>query len=421
MSSGYHKTVLENGIRVLSNRMPWVRSVSIGVWIDCGSRDEKPEENGTSHFIEHLLFKGTKKRSAREIALALESVGGSLNAFTGREHTCYYAKVLEEHTEIALEVISDILKNSLFRPADFKREKSVIIEEIMDTEDTPGELVFDLFMQSMWGQHPLSRPIMGTSTSIPRIRRKQILDYFHRNYTYSRVVIAACGRVDHRELVKSVERRFRFNRQVSQQTSHQGNLTTYPVKKVTRRESAQTHVCLGVPSFSFTHPQKYAALVLSNILGGGMSSRLFQRIREKQGLAYNVYSFSDFFKDSGVFGIYLGTNQKKLVPAVNSVLEELHLIKRNKISSKEMEHARYQLKGGLILGAESTAHQMNRLARHELFFREHVSLDKSISLIDKVKAKDVMQVANQLLDPDRLCVNVLGPVDKKILSRIDWR
>jgi predicted Zn-dependent peptidase len=421
MKERYRKTVLESGIRVISNEMPWVRSVSIGVWLDCGSRDEEPEENGISHLIEHLVFKGTKKRSARQIALALESVGGSLNAFTGREHTCYYAKVLEEHAGAALEVLSDILENSLFRPADFKKEKSVIVEEIMDTEDTPGDLVFDLFMQSMWGEHPLGRPIMGTLESVSSIKRKQVLDYFRKNYIYPRVVIAASGKVSHDKLAKDAEKRFRFNQQISEKSSPAENLIPYPVRKVTRRKSAQTHVCLGLPNFSFTHPRKYAALILSNILGGGMSSRLFQKIREKHGLAYNVYSFSDFFDDGGVLGIYLGTSPKKVVRAVNSILKEISSIKKNRISPKEMEHAKYQLKGGLILGAESTAYQMNRLARHELFFQDHFSLDKTISLIDKVRARDVMEAANQLLDWSKLCLTVLGPTDKKILSKIDWK
>lgn len=421
MIEGYRKTVLENGLRVVSNEMPWVRSVSIGVWIDCGSREEKPEENGISHLMEHLAFKGTKKRSAREIALALESVGGSINAFTGREHTCYYAKVLEEHLEVAIEILSDILKNSLFRPLDLKREKSVIIEEIMDTQDTPGDLVFDLFMESLWGKHPMGRPIMGTLQSVPGLRRKQVLDYFQRNYTYPRVVIAACGKVNHNKLVKGVEKKFRFNQQAAEKSREQKDLVPFPSKKVTKRKSAQTHVCLGLPGFPFTHPQKYPALILSNILGGGMSSRLFQKIREEMGLAYNVYSFSDFFKDGGVFGIYLGTNQKKLTSAVNSILKEILSIKRKNISRKELDHAKYQLKGGLILGAESSAYQMNRLARHELFFQDFFSLDRTISLIDKVKAQDVAEVSNRLLDWDKLCVTVLGPADKKILSKIDWQ
>jgi len=421
MRSDYRKTVLENGIRVVSGKMPGVRSVSIGVWIDAGSRDEKPEENGLSHFIEHLVFKGTKKRSAKEIAVALESVGGSLNAFTGREHTCYYAKVLEEHLEIALEIISDILKNSLFRPVDFNREKSVIIEEIMDAEDTPGELVFDLFMETLWGEHPLGRPIIGTLRSVSKLKRKQVFEYLHTNYIYPGVVIAASGKLNHDKLVKWVERKFRFHQHGPQRSSQEEDLIPRPDKKVTKRKSAQTHVCLGLPNFSFTHSQKYAALVLSNILGGGMSSRLFQKIREDLGLAYNIYSFSDFFEDSGVFGIYLGTNHQKLIPAIKLILKEFSSIKKKKISKKELEHAKYQLKGGLILGGESTTNQMNRLARHELFFGDYFGLDKTISLIDKVRSADVTEVADRLLDSERLCVTVLGPVNKKVLSKIDWR
>jgi predicted Zn-dependent peptidase len=421
VKSEYRKTVLKNGVRAVSLNMPQVRSVSIGVWIDTGSRDEKPEENGISHFIEHLIFKGTKKRSAKEIAVALESVGGTLNAFTGREHTCYYAKVLEEHVEIALDILSDILKNSLFRPADFKREKSVIIEEIMDSEDTPSDLIFDLFMESLWKKHPLGRPIIGTLQSVSKIKRKQVFDYLHRNYTYPRVVIAASGKINHHKLVRVVDRKFKFNTPPAAENPPKENLTPHPTKKVVKRKSAQTHVCLGLPNFPFTHSQKYAALLLSNILGGGMSSRLFQKIREELGLAYNIYSFSDFFDDAGVFGVYLGTNQNNLLSAIKLILKEFQSIKKKRVSKEELEHTAYQLKGGLIFGAESTITQMNRLARHELFFKDYYSLDKTISLIDKAKAKDVLEVANQLLDPDKLCITVLGPVDQKVLSKIDWK
>ncbi len=421
MKSHYSKTVLENGIRVVSSRMPQVRSVCVGVWVDAGSRDEKPGENGISHFIEHLVFKGTKKRTARDIAVSLESVGGSLNAFTGREHTCYYSKVLDEHVGIALDILSDILKNSLFRQADFKREKSVIIEEIMDAEDTPSDLIFDLFMEALWGKHPLGRPIIGTLPSILKIKRKQVLDYLNRNYVYPRVVISASGKIDHQELVKKVEKSFRFYQKNLDKNVPQEELIPYSTKKVRKRKTAQTHVCLGFPGYSFTDPRKYPALVLSSILGGGMSSKLFQKIREELGLAYNIYAFSDFFKDGGVFGIYLGTNQEKLIPCIKLILREFHSIKKKKISRDELEHTCYQLKGGLIFAAESTTNQMNRLARNELFFQDYFSLDKTISLINKVKAVDVLEVANQLLDLDKLSVTVLGPVEKNVFSKIDWK
>ena len=421
MKSHYNKTVLENGIRVVSSRMPQVRSVCIGVWVNSGSRNEKPGENGISHFIEHLVFKGTKKRSARDIAVSLESVGGSLNAFTGREHTCYYAKVLDEHVNTALDILSDILENSLFRSTDFKKEKSVIIEEIMDAEDTPSDLIFDLFMEALWGKHPLGRPIIGTLQSVLKIKRIQVLDYLKRNYVYPRVVISASGKINHQELVKKVKKCFRFYKKNTDENVLEKTLVPHSARKVRKRKTAQTHVCLGFPGYSFTDPLKYPALVLSNILGGGMSSRLFQRIREELGLAYNIYSFSDFFNDGGVFGIYLGTNQEKLISCIKLILKELNSIKKKKISKDELEHACYQLKGGLIFAAESTTNQMNRLARHELFFGDYFSLDKTITQIDKVNAKDVIEVANQLLDSDKLCATVLGPVDKKVLSKIDWK
>lgn len=248
-----------------------------------------------------------------------------------------------------------------------------------------------------------------------------MLDYLHRNYVYPRVVISASGKINHQELVKEVERSFRFHPKNLDKNISEKRLIPYSDKKVKKRKTAQTHVCLGFPSYSFTDPQKYPALVLSTILGGGMSSRLFQRIREELGLAYNIYSFSDFFKEGGVFGIYLGTNQEKLIPSIKLILKEFNSIKKKKISKDELEHACYQLKGGLIFAAESTTNQMNRLARHELFFGDYFSLDKTISHIDKVKAEDVKEVADQLLDSDKLCATILGPVDQKVLSKVNWK
>jgi predicted Zn-dependent peptidase len=434
----YNKTVLENGIRVISETIPSVPSVSIGVWINVGSRDEKTKENGVSHFIEHLLFKGTKKRSAKQIALALESIGGTLNAFTGREQTCYYAKVLDEHSEEALDVLSDILLNSLFHPKDFQKEKGVIIEEIKDAEDSPADFIFDLFVYNLWGDNSFGRPIMGTVESVLGLERGEVLNYMYETYIPPKIVVATSGNLDHRKLTRIVESKLAFSPKanspeaedadtgqlsvVEGSSPQSGNksIRSQNKKIVVKRGIAQTHICLGFPGFDFNHPQKYPALLLSSILGGGMSSRLFQIIREEKGLAYNIYSFIDFFKDSGICGVYLGTNQKQVERAIELVSKEFSKIKNNRLSLTDLQNAKYHLKGNLILNSESTSSRMNRLARQEIYSQEYLTLKKSIASIEKVKAKDVVEVANQLLDSNKLSVVILGPVPQNLVQKINW-
>jgi predicted Zn-dependent peptidase len=416
----YQKTVLDNKLRVVSEKIDSVRSVSLGVWVDVGSRDEGRGENGISHFIEHMLFKGTKKRSAKEIALALESVGGSLNAFTGRENTCFYARVMEEHLEIALDVLSDLILNPLFNPYDFKKEKKIIAEEIKELDDTPSEIAFDLFMQALWGDHPLGKPVIGKLKNIQKLERGQLLNFMRENYLSPKIVIAASGNLGHRRLARLVEKKFRLDDHLPKRRRQTHPLETSSQKMVLRRKSAQTHICIGFPSYAYKSSKRYPALVLSNILGGGMSSRLFQILRERLGMVYNIYSFIDFFKDKGVFGIYLGTDKKQVIPAVEQVLRELQRIKKEKLNRKELEDAKYQLKGSLILGSENTSNRMNRLARLELYLKDYISLEKTISLIDKVKSQDVAEVADELLRGNKLAIAILGPVGRNILQKITW-
>lgn len=420
MRVAYQKTVLDNKLRVVSEKIDSVRSISLGVWVDVGSRDEDKAENGISHFIEHMLFKGTKKRTAKEIALALESVGGNLNAFTGRENTCFYARVTEEHLEIALDVLSDLILNPLFNPYDFKKEKKVITEEIKELDDSPAEITFDLFMQAMWGEHPLGRPVIGKLKDIQRLGRGQLLNFMRENYVCPKIVIAASGNLSHRRLTRLVEKKFRLDDHIPKRKRVSQPLPADSQKLVLRRKSAQTHICMGFYGYSFKNPKKYPALVLSSILGGGMSSRLFQILRERLGMVYNIYSFIDFFKDKGVFGIYLGTDKKQAVPAVEQVLRELQRIKKEKLSRKELEGAKYQLKGSLILGSENTSNRMNRLARLELYLKDYISLEKTISLINKVSSSDVAEVADELLRGNRLATAILGPVGRNILQKINW-
>jgi len=416
----YKKTVLKNGIRVVTEKIGYVRSVSIGVWIDVGSRDERNDERGVSHFIEHMLFKGTKKRSAQEIASSLESVGGALNAFTGREQTCYLARVLDEHVNIAMDVLADILKNSLLSSSDFEKEKTVIISEIKDLEDSPGELTHDLLMSNMWPDHPLGRSIVGNQETILRMTRSKLIGFIKRNYISPKVVVAASGNLNHQDLVRMIEEKFQFNQTDRVPRGSQSTLETGQNRTAINRKTAQTHICLGVPTFSYRDKRRYAALILGNILGGGMSSRLFQNIREKLGLAYNIYSFVDSFEDTGVFGIYLGTHKKDTVRAMNLVLKEIRRIKKDSLSRQELSHAKYQLKGNFMMSLENTPNRMNRLAQHELLLNRYVDLNETLDLINKVKGTEVIEVASDLFDLNKLSAVILGPVGRRVINQIDW-
>lgn len=420
MKEKYKKTVLDNGIRVVTERVDSVRSISIGVWIDVGSRDEKTDEAGASHFIEHMLFKGTKKRTAKQIAASLESVGGSLNAFTGREQTCYFARVLDEHLDKALDVLSDIIKNPRFNPSHLEKERKVILSEIKELEDSPSDLVHDLLMSSVWKDNSLGRPIIGTTESVMNLTRAKLLGFMKRNYTTPRMVVAASGNIKHEDLTNKIKRKFNLisnsHKEQNDWTSPQGK----PRLEVVRKKTAQTHISLGIPIFPYRDKRRYTALVLSNILGGGMSSRLFQTIREKLGLVYSVYSFLDFFEDAGILGIYLGTHRKNAVWVVDLVLKEIRRLKRNSLTSGELSHAKYQLKGNLLLALENTSNRMNRLARYELLLQDFVGVDQSINLINRIKAKDLVELTGDFFTPDNLSAVVLGPVGKDVLKKVDW-
>ena len=420
MKETYRKAVLENGARVVAETIDSVRSISIGVWIDVGSRDEAADEAGASHFIEHMVFKGTKKRSAQDIAASLESVGGSLNAFTGREHTCYFARTLDEHVDVALDVLSDLIRNPLFNPNHLEKERQVIISEIKEMEDSPADLVHDLLMETIWKTSPLGRPVIGSTQSVLGLSRGKLLGFMRRNYAFPRMVIAASGSLKHQVLLSKIQRKFGFDSRHSGGPKIQAAPRAGKSRRVVTKKTAQTHISMGAPAFPYKDPRRYSALVLSNILGGGMSSRLFQRIREKLGLAYSVYSFFDFFEDTGVFGIYMGTDRENAPRVIGEVLKEIKRLRRNSIDPEELSNAKYQLKGNLLLSMESTFNRMNRLARYELFLRENVDLDHTIKAINKIKSKDVIEVAEELFSPGRLSAVALGQLDRNALNGIDW-
>ena len=419
MTSPYRRTVFSNGLRVVSEKMPNVKSVSVGIWVDVGSRQESPRENGISHFIEHMCFKGTRRRNAKEIAQSLETLGGTLNAFTSRENTCFYARVLDEHFEQGFDVLADITTQSLFDSGEFKKEKDVICEEIKDVFDTPGDIVHDYFAATLWNTHPLGQTIMGEAKGIRALQRRDLLGFMRRHYTTDRIVLSAAGAVDHDRLVDLARRKLVFPKST---TKKQLKAPAYREghKKIFRRKLSQTHVCIGFPSIQFADPRKYHALLLNTLLGAGMGSRLFQTVREERGLAYTVYSYQDFYHDTGIFGLYLGTDSNKTAEAVNLVLQELAAVADDSITEEEVDRAKSQLKGSLILSLEGSYNRMNRLGRLELFQHTFVPLEQSAAQINAVTLADVRAIAGEIFREKLLTMVVLGPVGNRLLRQIDW-
>lgn len=416
-SGDYCKTELSNGIRVVTETVPSVRSASIGVWFDVGSRYETASENGLSHFIEHMVFKGTRRRSARAIAASLESIGGSLNAFTSREQTCYTARVLDEHVEDAIDVLADISCHATFTQTNIDRERTVICEEIKESLDNPADLIHDLFSRTFWQAHPLGRPILGPADNIRTVSRATMLDYRRRHYRSGSVVIAASGSIRHRDLVQLAKKHFPF----PDGRGEAPQAAVLPVRSsrhVMQRDSSQTHLCLGYPGYSYGDQRRMIALVLNAYLGGGMSSVLFQKVREERGLAYSVYSFLDLYKDSGIFGAYVGTDREKLEQAVSIILREFSRLKKTRLPDSRLKTVKEQIKGQLTLGLESTSSRMNRIARLELMLGIYQPLSMTLKEIDKVTSADLVELARELFDERRLAVAVLGPVEASALANV---
>lgn len=406
------KTELPDGLRVLSERITSVRSIAIGVWVDVGSRNESIEEGGVSHLIEHMHFKGTRTRSALKLADEIEQLGGALNAFTTREQTCYYARILDEHLPQAIEVLSDMLMNSTFTPTNLKKEKQVVLEEIKETEDTPSDLVHDHYAAKFWGDHPLGRPILGESKRIAEMPRKTIMNYIHRHYTAPKVVVAAAGNVKHEDLLKLVNKHFKLPSASSPPAEVAKAPETSRIDFI-ERDIAQNHFVMGFPSIEFAHKKRFAALGLNFYLGGGMSSALFQDIREKRGLAYSVYSFQDFYRDAGSFGIYLSTDGRSLPLALELIKKHIRKLKRKAISGVQLDKIKAQIKGSLTFSMESATGRMNRLARHEMMLGRYSSLKNSFKLVDEMTATDLVEAANMIFDENRMIAVSLGPVTEK--------
>ncbi|MGA2408880.1 MAG: pitrilysin family protein [Candidatus Binataceae bacterium] len=413
------KSVLPNGVRILTEAMPQVLSATIGIWVENGSRYEAPHENGVSHFIEHLLFKGTKKRTAAEIAEQMDAVGGVLNAFTGKEYTCYYAKVLGEDLAMATDLLADLFLDSIFAPDEIDRERQVVLQEISQAEDTPDDFIHDLFNIHYWEGHPLALPIFGSVETVNAIDREMLVSFMADRYRAGRVFIAAAGAVDHDKLVSDCEK---FFGRVG--GDGKGEPITPPVERALVLNQAkkleQAHLCIGGPGISQVDPLRYAAYVMNTALGGGMSSRLFQEVREKRGRVYSIYSFLSAFLDCGYFGIYAGTNPEWVDEVIEVTLGEVGKVARNGLEPRELARAKSQLKGNMLLGMESTDSRMNRLARNEIYFRRDIPLEEVARGIESVTNDQVVELASACFKPTQMGMVLLGDLKGRELTSEVW-
>ena len=398
----YKKTILPNGIKVLTETIPYVKSFSLGFWFNVGSRDESTETNGITHFIEHMLFKGTKKRSARKIAVEIESCGGYLNAFTSKEHTCYYGRGLADHIEKTFDVISDMIQNSLFKPAEIKKEAGVIIDELNDVQDNPEELIFEKFEEVIFSGSNLSYPIIGTEKNILSFSQSDLHNFIKDKYGSNRIVIAVSGAVDHDKLINLTKKYFNGDLGISSIRRKNFNLNNSARAEFIDKEIQQVHAVIGKPTVGFKSEERAKAAVLTQVLGDGSSSRLFQAIRERNGIAYQINSFLNSFYDTSAFGVYLSTIEKMVEKALGLIYKEFKKLREKKISNSELSKAKEALKGSFILSLENTSNRMIRMAQSELYHNRIKSTDEVLNRIDKVTVNDVIGSANDLLDEDSL-------------------
>ena len=408
------RTVLPGGLRIVSEAMPAVRSISVGIWVPVGSRDESPSLAGTSHFLEHLLFKGTANRSALDIASEMDAVGGEFNAFTEKEHTCFYATVLDRDLALAIDIVCDVVLNATVTAQNVDIERSVVLEEIAMRDDDPADLVHDEFATALFGDTPLGRPVLGTIASIGALSRTQIAGYYRRRYTPDAMVVSVAGNVSHAEVVRLVRRAFADRLDpsagcVAARVPHSGAPAevSLPVR-IVPDDTEQANIVLGTHGVSRHDPMRFAVGVLSAALGGGMSSRLFQRIREERGLAYSVYSFAGGYADAGQFGVYAGCQPGKADEVLGLMSAELDLVASGALTAAEIERGKGQVRGGIVLGLEDSGSRMTRIGKSELVYADILGVDDLLARVDAVTARDVAEVAADLLGRPR-CLTVVGP------------
>ena len=414
MTESYRKSVLPNGMRILTERMPHVRSVAVGVWVETGSRHEVESRGGVSHLIEHLVFKGTATRSAEAIARTMDSVGGQMDAFTTKENTCFYVQVLDEHLPLAVDLLTDILLHPLFDAEELEREKSVVLQEIRMVEDTPDDIIHDLFAAQIWGGHPLARPILGTRELVSGFHRDAIADYFGEEYVPPRIIIAVAGNVTHEQVVELFGKGFNgYTRPARPRASEAVKLA--PGINIVHKALEQVHLVMGFPGLAHAAPERYAMFVLNDVIGGSMSSRLFQEVRERQGLAYSVHSGVQAFMDTGLMYVYAATDVENFSKVLKSILKELREVKKHGVTEEELRRSKDHLKGSLMLSLESTSSRMNRLAKHELHLGSFLTIDEMLASIDGVRHDEVQALVSQVIDEEQLALTTLGPLDRRNL------
>src|SRR5215471_18860092 len=412
-----HRELLPNGLLVLSEEMAHIRSISIGIWMKTGSRDEVLESNGISHFVEHMVFKGTTTRSAGDIARQVDSIGGNMDAFTGKETICFNIKVLDEHLPIAIDILSDLVLNPIFNPKDIAREKGVILEEIKMDEDNPDYLVHEIFTQNFWKDHPLGKPILGTKETVRSFEQEKLFEFFRQRFSPNNMIISAAGNLCHQRFVQLIKERFAGLDRVPNGFHLPAPAITPRVITRNKKSLEQVQLCIGVPSHPICDEKRYVSYVLNTVLGGGMSSRLFQKIREEQGLVYSIYSDLNPYRDTGCLTVYAGTSLESTQNVVNSVMAEFRELKREPLPEEEVRRAKDQLKGSLMLSLESSTSRMSNLARQQMYFQRFFSLDEIIAQIEAVTADELLEMSNQLFQTDKIAVTALGNLDGHRLSR----
>jgi predicted Zn-dependent peptidase len=407
----YQKTVLSNGVRVLTERIPYFHSVSMGIWVNVGSRDEQTEERGITHFIEHMLFKGTEKRSARDIARELDAVGGFVNAFTSKEQVCFHAKILHPHLPLVVDVLTDIFLNSVFAHVEITREQQVIVQEIRMIEDTPDEYIHILFQEMFWQDNPLGLPIYGTVEAVEDVNRERILNYVARMFQPENIVVAAAGNLEHQRFVDLVAPSMDTLNHPEDPRRRQ-TPTDHHHLQLIPKDLEQVHLCLGMHGPSQSEEDRFLCHLLNVVLGGSMSSRLFQEIREKRGLAYAIYSFVNSHEDTGLFGIYAGVAAEDVQETLAIIHEQLAILSHQPIPEAELSAAKEYLKGSMYLNAESTDSRMNRLAKNEYLYGRYVAFEEIEQKIDQVTANSMQRWFQKVYEPSQVALMLLGPLEQ---------
>ncbi len=411
------REILPNGLTLITEEMEHIRSVSLGIWIKTGSRDEESQWNGISHFVEHMVFKGSKNRSAEGIARQVDSIGGNMDAFTAKECICFNMKVLDEHLPIAMDVLSDLVLNPIFDAQDIARERGVILEEIKMDEDNPDYLVHEIFTQSFWKDHALGKPILGTKDTVKTFERDPVVSFYNQRFAPGNLIVSAAGHLKHEQFVELVTKH--FGGIESRKNGFHSPQPKIAPRIIMRNKKAleQVQICIGVPSHPIAHDRRHASYILSTLLGGGMSSRLFQNIRERQGLAYSIYADLNPYRDTGCLAVYAGTSRSSAAKVVQSVVSEFRKLKEEPVPEEELRRAQDQLKGSLMLSLESSTARMSNLARQEMYFDRFYSMDELIEKIDSVTAEELRELANSFFVTESIALTVLGNLNGLKLNR----